>query len=364
MTKRTIVIIGAGPRGLAIALRASMYNNYRIYIIDKKPISTWLFPNMLPDIEMRSPITFDLTTFYSDLKSYSLSTYLKESTNATSQLEVESSDKYCSRKDFLNYLNYIIDNLKKRNVIFIPRNVCDINESDLSCEDGFNIRYDYLIIATGRRTQYYKCPSYLRGKTISYINCLPMCSWFNKDINVVGSGQQSAEIVEFLARQKANVTWIQKHTPIISQYPVPSWTEWNNMTALGNYYTRTYDKFGYLEKVKKWGPSITPYIKEKLERLKYKVIIAKDTNEINMKNDFILATGFKNDIELLDLNFEIDRDNTNPYLPNIKKSFQSSSHPYIYFTGLLASFFDGPRQGSLISSAYTAHIILESINNG
>lgn len=359
-----LVIIGAGPRGLAVALRASKYKDFKITIVDNNPISTWTFPNMLPDIRMRSPITFDLTTFHPDLKDYSLATFLNKKLKAITQNEVEENNTYCNRLEFVSYLKFIITQLKKQGVYFARHRIKKVTINKIYSENNIIIPFDYLVMATGRKTQENKIPTYLRNKTVKTINTIHDNSWFNKDINIVGSGQQSAELVEFFLRQKANVTWIQKYSPLISQYPVPSFKEWTYKSALGNYYNRTHNKNDYLKKVKQWGPSITPLISKRLEKFNYTILLnPSSTNEINLNSEFILATGFNQKLKLLNLDFEIDKNLIDPYLPRINKDFASTSHPNIYFTGLLALRYDGPRQGSIISSALTAYTIINNILN-
>ena len=359
-----LVIIGAGPRGLAVALRATMYSQIKVTIVDNEPLSTWTFPRMLSDIQMRSPITFDLTTFYPDLQQYSLSSFLGYKPSAFTQKEVEDSNIFCYRKDFVRYLTYIVEELKKKGVRFAKHFVTNVTETSVECSN-LHINYDYLVMATGRVTQKPKLPSYLRNKELISLHNLHDYSWLNKPINILGSGQQSAELVEFLSRQKAKVTWIQKHDPKVKQYPVPSCNDWGLRTALGPYYSRTsINKPLYLKRVKEWGPSITPHINNILMTRKYKVLTnPSSTKDINLDAGFILASGFNPDIELLAHSFNIARNIYDPNLPEINKDFKSSSHSNIYFTGLLALRYDGPRQGSIISSASTAKTIMDSINH-
>lgn len=359
-----LVIIGAGPRGLAVALRASLHSELKVTVVDTEPLSTWTFPVMLSDIQMRSPITFDLTTFYPDLIDYSLPSFLGHRIASQSQQEVEDSKLFCYRKDFVNYLKFIVDRLKINGVGFAKHKVVNITDSKVICP-SISIEYDYLVMATGRKTQESKLPTYLKTDKLVDIKNLHDDSWESKEINVVGSGQQSAELVEFLARQKAKVTWIQKHIPIVNQYPAPSYTVWGCRTALGNYYsTYCVNKLLYLKRVKEWGPSITPYIFDKLKKLPYDTLVnPQSTEDINLEADFILATGFKQKVGLLTHDFNIERYPLDPDLPKINKDFQSTSHPNIYFTGMLALRYDGPRQGSLISSAFSAYTIINNILN-
>lgn len=367
--KKNLVIYGAGPRGLAVALRASLYSDlFNIYIVDKNILSTWKYPNMISDIEMRSPITFDLTTFHDDLAFRSLSYFLNRShTYDLNQKDVEQCDIYCSRKQFIKYLFSIIDVLKERGCIFVPYNITSIYPNQiLTLASSKTLEFHYLVICSGRSSEQLKYPTYIRNNTnIKQISDLCTCSWRNQEVNVIGSGQTSAELVYYLLSQSAQVNWIRKYYPKVSQYPVPSFKEWGIASALSSHY-RSLDKSSqltYLNKVHSWTPSITPYINTKISSLKqsYNEIIPSDTRSLNCSLPSFLASGYKQNYTLLPfINFKPEPYLLNPYYPELNANFQSSN-PSIYFSGLLASQMDGPRQGSIISSASTAFSILSSI---
>jgi hypothetical protein len=360
---KKILIIGAGPRGLSVALQAC-FLNYDITIIDPTPLSTWSIPNIIDNIYMRSPITFDLTTFNSNLRKFSLSNFLKKDINSFTQQEVEETSLFCSRIEFKSYLDFIVLYLQKQNVKFYKEHVNTIHLNKVVSSSNTELFYDYLIIATGSQTQELKIPCYLNKKNIILPNQIFNNNWKDKEIYVLGSGQQSAEYVYYLKSKKAVPIWIQKHRPIISQYPVPSFKEWGSQSALGNFYsTQIFNKDLYLKQVKEWGPSITPYINNKLKKFNYITIKdPKTTQDLNLDIPFVIATGYTQNIDKLQFNFNLEKDKSNNCLPNITKDFQSTSNSNIYFTGLLASRYDGPRQGSIISASLTSEKILNSIN--
>lgn len=365
---KNIVIIGAGPRGLAMALRALQYKDYKVFLVDENPCSTWKAPNMIADMQMRSPITFDLTTFQEDLyDKYSLAKFLKhkEVSFTDSQQEVESNDIFCHRKEFVKYLNYIIYYLKKEGVIFCQHRCINVDDKYVTLSDSLTeIEYDYLVFALGSRVENEVKPGYLAQDRLLHIKDLFNNSWFKKDCSVIGSGQNAAEICYFLAAQKARVNWIRNKVPKVNQYPVPSWKEWGAASALGPYYRGKYiDKAQYMKRVKLWMPTITPYISEKLSTVNINYLEPSSTCDINMDCNFFIAAGRKQEVTLLPISIDIKRDTTDPLLPDIVESFKSTSHPNIYFTGLLAKKYDGPRQGSIISSGLTANTIMNSILN-
>lgn len=361
---KKLLIIGAGPRGLAIALQALQYN-LDIILLDPSPISTWTPPNIINDMYMRSPITFDLTTFNKELYNFSLPKFLNKDIAVFTQEEVESIPLFCSRTEFKNYLNFIILYLKNQGIKFYREYVHTIDFNKVLTKSNNEFYFDYIVIASGRETQELKYPCYLNSNNIIPNNKLYFHKWNNKKVYVVGSGQQSAEYVYYLTNHRANVTWIQKYTPKVNQYPIPSYLEWGSQTALGNFYIQqALDKNIYLKNVKDWMPSITPYIANKLKEVKYDILFnPTTTNNIDTTSKFILATGYNQNIDKINFNFDLARDKINNYLPSIIKDFQSSSNSNIYFTGLLAARYDGPRQGSIISAADTATTILNSILN-
>lgn len=358
-----IIIIGGGPRGLAVALRASMHSNLQVTIIDKSFLSTWSSNNMISNLQMRSPISFDLTSLCPDIEEYSLANYLKIPIRVTTLKELEEVDSFCHRDEFKSYLEGIITILKNRNVIFLKNKALKISELNVTTENQI-LSYDSLIIATGKGTQDIKCPAFLQNIGL-ITQDIYNYDWFNKDVNVIGDGQQSAEFIDYLNQQHANITWIVKHNPIVSQYPIPSYKEWGSQSGFSNFYKdQSLNKDEYLHNIKQWGPSITPYIYKKIKDIRLnKIINPQSTKNINTQAPFILATGSIQNINLLNFTFNIKKDKNNGCLPSIKNNFQSESHPNIYFTGLLSLRYDGPRQGSIMSSGPTAQTIINTINN-
>lgn len=362
---KKLVIIGAGPRGLAVALRAVQHQELEVHIVDPKPLSTWLFPNMVPHMQMRSPVSFDLVTFQQDLHPlYSLAKYMKiYEPMPITQKEVENFPHLCMRQDFINYLAFITQTIEAQGGTIVKRKVTDVTEDKVLLFGGYALEYDYMVVAVGKANQSPILPNYLReSANLKTVQDLCMCSWFKQEVNVVGSGQFAAELVEFLTRQGAIVNWITKHVLAVSQYPVPSCKDWGLKSALGDFYSRgLMEPKEYLKEVKQWGPTITPYIANLLDGRSYKVIQPESTKELNLELPTFLAAGSKEDASLLPVSLPIKRDPTSTNLPSIVKPFKSSSHPNVYFTGGLAVRYDGPRQGSLISSGLTAKAIITDV---
>jgi thioredoxin reductase len=367
---KRLIILGAGPRGLAVALQAKLFTDLEVMIIDEEPLSTWSDDYMVKNIQMRSPTSFDLVTFQPDLQEYSLNNFLGLPSCANNQEAVENYPTFCNRGVFINYLNHIKDILLNLGVVFKYQQINKIYDSYLQSVNKI-YHYDYLVLALGRKAQKYYKPLFFNKEKELNVKDIQNKSFRKTNINVLGSGQHAAEIANYLCTRNANVTWIQKTAPKINQYPIPCYKEWGYRSALGNYYTTLIyqqDKLDYLKKVKQWTPSITPDINKQLNNHlksnKLNIILdPKTTEQININDLTVYALGFLADIRLVNFQFDLNIDKYNYCLPDIKTDFKSTSHPNIYFTGSLATKHNGPCQGSIISAANTAATIVNSILN-
>lgn len=375
-----IIVVGAGPRGLAIALQASL-NNIPTVIIDDQPNFSWTSPNIIPDIIMRSPITFDLTTYIPELQQYSLANFLGiDCKFSTKQKDIESNNIRPTREQFISYLNYIYSLLKHNsNINFIKSKVKSIGADYVEVEVEEGIYYSkHIVLAIGSSFSKVKVPYWIdlskfKDKIVSLKDIVKSEQVSAGKFAVVGSGQGAAETVYHLAKQSNKVFWLLNKPLKTSQYPVPDYTIWYNKSALGEYYkmiSTLERKEQYLREVKSWQPSITPYIKKQLELHEdnIEILTPSSTLEIeyifNNINFIIVSTGFNLNVNNLPFNFKefsLELDNINSNFPKLVKGFKSSNVSSLYFTGALASMYDGPRQNSLISSAITAKEIIENI---
>jgi hypothetical protein len=364
-----LIIVGAGPRGIGLALQA-IERSLSVLIIDPEPLSTWR--NIPIDINMRSPIGFDLVSFMPEYRQYSLSTYLGSYQEFNNQEDIERSTSVVTRQHFINYMEFMwsrvlsICSYKQDKVINIwPNKVMTTKE----VYRGKNVVIAYSPIKA-------KNPNWLNlelkrklvtAKDIDSIN--------NSLIWVIGSGQSAAEYVYSLCSKGNTVYWFNKKTPRVDQYPAPSYNHWGYKSALGPYYRSIKENkeaaMRYMKDIKRWQPSITPDIDTKLSTVKdrYKVILDNPSSiEVNMDYIF-LCNGVNSSVDLVPLALPVDRHIYNNDLPLLHTGFRSSlsnersggKGGYI-FTGLLASLYDGPRQGSLISIGLTSKEILDNIN--
>ena len=372
-----LTILGAGPRGLGVALRA-IESGLSVDIIDPSPLNTWTYPNIIPHICMRSPISFDLVSFIDELNQFSLSSYLTgKGIIYTSQKDIEIPNSTpLSREFFFNYLRYIWSYIiSNPNVNYIPSIIKGINKDYIILDnDKKYIINGSLVIALGTSNKNISIPNYI--KPYIYMDNLLT----TKDIligkenikgmrvMVVGGGQNAAEHIDYLTPNN-QVIWVLNKEPKVDQYPVPTYKEWGPRTALGDYYSRLYktdkDKaYRYLKEVREWGPSITPVIYKAIKEKKRFItkVNPLDISRYKGIDKVMLCTGIGTSIDELPFLINIERDKSNPDYPYIVNNFKSKEG--IYFTGELSRYYDGPRQGSLISIGLTSKIIVEDIING
>lgn len=370
-----ITIVGAGPRGLAVALYA-IHKKISVTLIDPNPLETWSSTQVISNLEMRSPITFDLVTGLEELKHFRLSNYLgKDIPFYKDQYSLENNTEKTNRFEFYNYLEYVYQFIKSE-VEIIKKKVINVKNNLVTLEDMSTVISDAVIFCLGQQGKI-SIPNWLENlKGYKRVNLSEVLNnpedYKNKQSLVVGSGQGAAEVVNYLIDLQNFVYWGINKKHKIYQYPTPDCKSWGNSSALGEYYSTLTDdvtRLNYLEKVKKWQPSITPYIYSKLKSVRnyYEEIYLDSFKFLSSLNiDFvILSAGVKPSIKTIPTDIEIP---TNPYLPEfpeIKSNFKinMSDNSKWYVSGILAMAYDGPRQGSLISAGMTAKNIIENIIN-
>lgn len=315
-----ITVAGLGPRGLSVCLYA-LARGLEVTAYDPNPLGTWAPPQILPQFTLRSPSTFDLVTNGPDsLQVYSLRTYLGyPSPTGLTQEQLETDEYRPSRIQMSAYLNWVWNQIRD-SIDWIPT-TCPSPPTVMAIGSGIP-----------------KIPVWAQNtRLLNQITNNP--NHTGRRLLVIGSGQQAAEWVVQLAVNN-QVSWV--HNPARSSlYPVPSYTDWGEKTALGSHYSsnlNTMQQAFYLAAVKQWQPSITPEVLAQLDTADYEDISSQQALNINW-DAVVLATG---------------RQTTQHELHN----FRASNG--VYYTGTSAINYDGPRQGSLISAGPTAHSIINS----
>jgi lysine/ornithine N-monooxygenase len=349
MQHNTLIIVGGGPRGLACAIQGLTLFN-RIYIIDETPAGSWNTTSTVANFELRSPVSFDLVTYDTSNKDYSLSDFLDlENITFNNQKEIEEDSRRLTRLQFYNYLSHVKTKLMSNsNVSFIYNKVLSVHNNCVETTSG-KIHFDHLILAQG--TQEKAVPT----------NLLPYKKITNEDLLtksyssllVVGSGQGAYDIASYLYNKGVNVGLYITKYPKIDQYPAPSYSLWKERSALGNYCSSlvsTASKSRYIQSVKAWGPSITPNNEYLLTTIP--IYINSNIKEVISKynNTFISRVGVKpNNI----LNIKPDQITTN---------FKVKGTTNMFVSGPITAIYDGPRVNSIISSSSTAIKIMEEID--
>jgi hypothetical protein len=366
-----IGIVGSGPRALSIAIYAQHLGK-KVTLIDPQPLSAWKTPKILPDLEMRSPITFDLVTFLGeDFSAWRLDKFLGTPYTYTSQQEAEACPCFLNRKEFLSYLEHVLGRLVSRGASLITQGAIAVGRNWVRLADKSLLEFDAVVIANGSNS-IGKVPTWI-SKTQHYEKLISTEEVVNKQPQdslyvVVGSGQAAGEYVSYIA-QANRVFWLTNKDYRIDQYPSPTYKEWGPKSALGSYYREFHGDSSlqeqYLKGVKTWQPSITPSLHKELEErsdsiTEIRVESVREVNQIMDDADQILiCTGFKSSLKATPMLNAIQALPSDPNFPLLLSGFRSTSG--LYFTGQLALRYDGPRQASVISAGLTAKEILEDI---
>lgn len=336
-------IIGAGPRGLAVALEAR-FRGHEPILIDPCPLKTWY--QMDPYMAMRSPIGFDLTVGSPHLAEYSLAHWLGLPYRGhISQDELEADQSIVLREQFTAYCESILSLFQ----VVKDKAVRVVTNKDVFIGSGLQLNMDMLVIAAGSAKRQ-QLPKWIPSRIVR-----PLDQAHGK-VMVVGGGQSGGEAVSYLVQRGHEVVWVLHKHPKVSRYPVPSWEDWGCRSALGGYYKsiERSEQLRYIQEVRKWQPSITPNLALDIQ----KALVIKEGQPVRDVDSVVLCGGSMPDIKqtnVLPNLYEKDIELT--HLPKLDKGFKSVSG--IRFTGLLALGYDGPRQGSVVSSAPTAREIFD-----
>lgn len=353
-----LIIVGAGPRGLAVAIQAiKMDSIEHVLIVDPSPYSSWDTKTQIIDFTMRSPITFDLVTgLDEEYQDWSLYDYLKD----------EESSTFCTRSQFGSYLRYVYGRLKRyKKVDYLDAaiNQIDYQHNRVITHSLDVLGYDALVVAVGNDR-----PKYINWLDNSVYSHKVKDDRFlleneltGKQALVVGSGQGAAELAVYLREKKNKVTWLLKKEPAVNQYPVPNYDDWKYKTTFSDYYYNLplTEKFEYLKKIGEFTPTITPDIANRVKGIK-KIITNKVDLDLDQFDYIFNKAGYENNYKNTILK-EFPEDSYFSKKLALNKQFRVPSQP-IYVTGALATHVGGPNQNSIYSAAFTAQIILEDIN--
>jgi lysine/ornithine N-monooxygenase len=348
MQSNTLVIIGGGPRGLACAIEMKDLFTI-IYVIDETPTNSWSPLSTLANFELRSPVSFDLVTYSSTNKDYSLSEFLYNNNNIqfTNQRELEEDSRRLKRLQFYQYICWAKDKLQQSNVQFIYNNVKNIYNNTITLNNEGKIKFDYLILAQGTKEKP-QATNLLRYKNITNSDVL---NNEYKSVLIIGSGQAAYDIASHLHNKDVRVGLYIKNRPKINQYPAPSYSIWKERSAIGSYCASLVSQDSrtrYIKTVKAWAPSITP----NNEYLLTTIPIYENNNIDEViklyDNKYINRTGVL-PVNTLNINSN-----------QVTSTFRINNSN-MFVTGPLSILIDGPRVNSVISSSSTAITIRQEI---
>lgn len=352
-----IVIVGLGPRGLSAALYA-LYKGHEVVLVDPDPLSSWSPPNMIADIEMRSPASFDLVTFLPELEDYSLLKFLGHS-NVYKQKEVEECPIKVNRIKFCEYMNFILSHVLKSSFL-IKEKVIQISSNVVKTETR-TILADKIVLSIGS-CSFKPYPNWVDLSKVKSIKDIITNLPINQSVMVVGSGQGAAELVYLLSKEN-KVKWVINKEPRVSQYPLPSWENASYRSGLSSYYSTISSweaRMDYIKAIKDWQPSITPYIRDRLFHVQHKYKVINPTTLVDLNQEEVdiicIQTGILPSLSKVPIS--VKAYSFLPEYPSLSSGFRTSN-PYLHITGMLAMPFDGPRQASLISAGITSKSIIE-----
>lgn len=369
-SRRKVIIIGAGPRGIAVAIEGK-HRGYECVLVDSSyPMSSW--DDAAPNLVMRSPLSFDLVyPGAATWDQYSLIRYVHPGSSEphwgdtadSMQREMEYMEERCSRDTFIEYGKYCLQHL---GVPVIRDRVRMVGSNWVRTNNDY-MEADVVVVAVGLSPittipEWIEPVSHKLVTTREVIAGLPTGSYA-----VVGNGQSGAEYCEYLARMGHRVYWVVNSVPKVTQYPSPSYADWGMRSALSSYY-RTIPTTGmreeYLRQIKAWQPSITGYIHSLMQKHGDAITTLQGPGTREGQSSWgtlqrkvagvLLCTG--NKPAIVDYGEPPHREGGRLVLNN----FRASNG--VYHTGLLALGYDGPRQASVISAGITAKEIFDDMD--
>jgi hypothetical protein len=363
--KRKALIIGAGPRGIAVAIEAK-HRGYDCVLIDRDPMGSWDYA--APNMVMRSPLSFDLvypgaaTWDTSSLIRYIQPSSVEPLWGECLQRGLEYMPERCTRDVFIAYARHCLQEL---DVPIIRDRVLKVSKTGVHTMGGGYIESDLVVVASGL-SPITEVPAWVEPVSHKLITArevierVPIGTYA-----VVGNGQSGAEYCELLARQGNKVYWLVNGVPKVTQYPAPTYIDWGMRSALSGYY-RTIPtqvmKQEYLMQIKAWQPSITPHISTLMQQhgTAITVLDGPGTREgysswesLRRKvTGVLLCTGNKPSLVGY-------AEEPNKLLGRlVLDRFMATNG--VYHTGLHAIGYDGPRQASFISAGITAKEIIDA----
>ncbi len=362
MPKTEVLIIGAGPYGIAIA--NELFANGVPFQIIGKPFDLWLNYTQNHSSIRSDWLTSEVycpTGRYGFLKFLQEKRFSNKNEILKKRLPVELYRKYL--KYVLTQLPYLIEDskciqLQQNNGLFQAK-----------LENQKIIEAQVVILATGIESHKYLPAIFQKSNETPIVHSWNVNGVLNiegKNILVVGRGQSAAEAICQLSK-KNKINWLLRKEPEYYSepinLPVPVFKSLRFLSGLFFYLPL---KIRKLLGKKFVSVTITPDLKKYMESNSVKKIFSdvNDLNSLDIYDLIISATGFTyslDSISFLDNKLKGCIE-TQGDVPKLNRCFESSCKG-LFFAGGITEFSHGPAMRFMMGAPFTAKTIARAVAN-
>lgn len=365
-----LCILGNNDRALSLATVAKRKG------LDVTIIGKYKLAPSLPGEVLRQSINWDLVTGLKrpDFDAWRMDYFLAKNRNYNSQSDIEEPP-FIEKDVWDSYISTCQSMLRANGIKFIEKEVAEFSTNYVRFTDTETLRIQNLCIALEpmKRTE----PLYIEQEEYNKLTSMLWTHPCPTKILILPTGNEdySMRAAMYLKDQGHEVVYLFneheecRHT----DYPIPSFKEWGERSALGNFYRNyvrdTSTRDSYLRKIEAFMPSVRREVSNNFKRsncklLKYNSLNSRRTLTQLIKNEqceyyIDLRAPEHVDLALLPPNDCVLPLRDYPRYPIITEGMRSPNG--VYYTGALAEHFDGPRQNYILSSGLTSLEIVEDI---
>ena len=406
----TVTIVGAGPRGLSVALylqRQSVAALRDVQIIERQaPAASWSHQAMPPAMRLRSPALHDLVAWGDPWSTWTFAHYRAERLGMPQAQPYRFDTLYeVPRAQYHAYIEHVAARLPNivsgAEVVRMERsrrNGADGLDLFVSFEGGIKRLHSRFVIVASGSVGYggaefrYRPPALVKhlreGAHYRHTHGFtPEALAPLRHVAVLGGGQSAAEAVQRLLDETAipAVTWIARSAPRAHLYPVPH--RFFNASYCASFAALSAsERRQIVNEARAWGPTISPPLHERLlqnPQLRLRTRFGEDITQAKPLGErlalkvregrmlevdhLVLGTGYRYDVQklpfLTPLFDELELDGRLPRLDVDFRAVVAPGRPPLplYFTGAAALLRDGPRQLFINSSGATAARIVAAL---
>ncbi|MBI3090456.1 MAG: SidA/IucD/PvdA family monooxygenase [Candidatus Tectomicrobia bacterium] len=411
----TVTIVGAGPRGLSVALYLLCEGQGMlrdVQVLERHAAAaSWTAPAMPEAMRLRSPALHDLVAWHDPWRTWTFARFREAVLGGPPARPASLAALYgVSRREYHAYLQEVAERLgcvvPGAEVVAIERpQSAGADARSSTAADGLDLlvrcggalrrlHSRWVVLATGMvgwgGGEFRRLPEEMTGGLedgvhFSHSHGLTIAPLANAEsVAVLGGGQSAAEAVaRLLAETRVPVVWwLARRPPRPHLYPVPS--QWFNDRHCGRFAGLPAEaRRRLLAGALAWGPTISPFLHRELlhspqPRLRTRfgcdvgaalpwrrrVRLMLRDGDMAQVDHLILATGYAFDVRRLPFLRPVLGDLLvdGPY-PVLDEDFRAVTRAGaaplpLFFTGAAAVLRDGPRQLFVNSSGVTAKRIL------